>query len=83
MGCRIFPLTPLVTADGSFKLVMNPLAKGICPLARSLKPSQLEPDFTENVRKAINRIRKLKYGKEYIDMVSNISEDFIKLQKNF
>ena len=83
LGCRIFPLTPLVTADGSFKLVMNPLAKGICPLARSLKPSQLEPDFTENARKAINRIRKLKYGKEYIDMVSNISEDFIKLQKNF
>lgn len=78
LGCRIFPLTPLATDDGSFKLIMNPLAKGMCPLARSLKPKQLEPDFTHNVQKAISRIKKLKDGKAFLDMISDISKDYMK-----
>lgn len=78
LACRIFPLTPIINDDGTTKLIMNPLAKGICPLARSLKPRQLEPEFVQNVHKAINRIAKLKGGKEYINMLSDIAKDFIK-----
>lgn len=78
LGCRIFPLTPIETKDGSFELIMNPLAKGMCPLARSLKPGQLEPDFTANVQKAINRIKKLKDGKAFLDMISDIASVYNK-----
>ena len=78
LACRIFPLTPIINDDGSIKLIMNPLAKGICPLARSLKPGQLEPKFIRNVHRAINHISKLKGGKEYINMLSDIAKDFIK-----
>jgi len=77
LSCRIFPLTPILDNAGSVKLIMNPLAKSICPLARSLKPKQLEPEFIQNAYKAINRIAKLKGGKEYIRMLSDISKDFI------
>ncbi len=80
LACRIFPLTPYVNDDGSVKLIMNPLAKGICPLARSLRISQLEPLFLTNVQKAINRIRKLKNGKVYINMLSDNAKDFMKLR---
>ena len=78
LGCRIFPLTPLMKKDSTIKLIMNPLAKGICPLARSLKPSQLEPEFNANVKKALNRIKKLKDGKAFLNMISDISEDYMK-----
>lgn len=79
LGCRIFPLTPIVRDDGSIKLIMNPLAKGICPLARSLKPSQLEPEFKENVQKALNRISKINGGKDFIKMISDVTKDYNKL----
>lgn len=79
LSCRIFPLTPVVRNDGSIKLIMNPLAKGMCPLARSLKPSQLEPQFTENVQKALNRIAKIKGGKDFIKMLSDVAKDYNKL----
>ena len=58
---------------------MNPLAKGMCPLARSLKPSQLEPQFTENVKKALNRISKINGGKDFIKMISDVTKDYNKL----
>ena len=77
LACRIFPLTPYIKDDGSIKLIMNPLAKGICPLARSLSPKQLEPEFVENVTKTLNRVSKLKGGKDFIRMLSSISKDFL------
>ena len=79
LGCRIFPLTPVLEEDNKVKLIMNPLAKGICPLARSLKPSQLEPEFTENVKRALNRIAKIKGGKDFIKMISDVTKDYNKL----
>lgn len=78
LSCRIFPLVPLVE-NGKISLVMNPLSKGMCPLARSLKPSQLEPEFTENVQRALNRVAKIKGGKEFIKMLSDVTEDYCKL----
>lgn len=78
LSCRIFPLVPLIE-ENKIKLIMNPLAKGMCPLARSLKPSQLEPQFTENVKKALNCIAKIKGGMEFIKMLSDVTEDYCKL----
>ena len=81
LACRIFPLTPY-RKNGKIKLVMNPAAKKMCPLARSLHPSQLEEKFEENVMKAINRIRKLKDGEDYIDMLTEIACQFEEMSKN-
>lgn len=80
LSCRIFPLTPY-RKNGRIKLIMNPAAKKMCPLARSLHPSQLEEDFEENVMRAMNRITKIKDGDDYIDMLTEIADQFKELNK--
>ncbi|MBQ2897673.1 MAG: hypothetical protein IJE46_05070 [Clostridia bacterium] len=82
LACRIFPLMPYLK-NGKIKLIMNPMAKNICPLARSLKPKDLEPAFVKNVKKAMNRVLKLKDGRDYILMLSEIADDFTSLNNKF
>ena len=67
--------------NGRIKLIMNPAAKKMCPLARSLQPSQLEEAFEENVMRAMNRIQKLKDGDDYIDMLTEIADQFEEMNK--
>ena len=62
---------------------MNTMAKKMCPLARSLKVKQLEPQFIKNVRKAMNNILKLKDGEDYIIMLSEIADEYNQIQQNF
>ena len=81
LGCRLFPLTPVVKDDGKIKTVMNPLAKSICPLARSLKPAQLEEEFVNNVQRALNRVWHLKDGKAFIKMLSAVTKDYERIIK--
>ena len=83
LACRIFPLMPYKKHGSSLKIIMNPMAKNMCPLARSLKVSQLEPGFVKNVRKAMNSILKLKDGEDYIVMLSEIADEYINTQKKF
>ena len=80
LSCRIFPLTPY-RKNGKTMLVMNPAAKKMCPLARSLHPSQLEEDFEENVKRVMNRNSKLKDGDDYIDMLTEIAQQFEEMGK--
>ena len=62
---------------------MNPMAKPICPLARSIEISDLEPKFVKSVKKAMNRIMKLKDGKDYIQMLTEIADDFVSVSNQF
>lgn len=78
LSCRIFPLTPYLK-KGKLKLIMNPAARGMCPLARSLEPEQLEPLFVKNVYKAMKRIMKLKDGEDYINMLTEISDSYFNI----
>lgn len=81
LACRIFPLVPYKKEGKPLKLIMNPLAKNMCPLARSLKVSQLEPLFVKNVYKVMIRIMKLRDGEDYISMLTEISDTYLKLRK--
>ncbi len=82
LACRIFPLMPYLK-NGRLTLVMNPMAKKICPLARSLNVSDLEPIFVKNVKKAMNRVLKLKDGRDYIMMLTEIADEFTALNNKF
>ena len=75
LACRIFPLLPYRHKGETLKIIMDPRAKGMCPLARSLEPEQLEPEFVARVRKIAERILQLKDGAEYIEMLSDIADD--------
>lgn len=82
LACRIFPLLPYrhIGEGKKLEIIMDPRAKGMCPLARSLKVEQLEPEFIEKVTKVCTQILKLKDGAEYIDMLSDLADqsDFLK-----
>lgn len=51
LACRIFPLFPYVKAGSKPKVLMDPRANSICPIARVMKPSQLEPAFVRGVER--------------------------------
>ena len=74
-ACRIFPLLPYRHAGEPLKLIMDPRARGMCPLSRSLEVSQLEPEFVSRVQKVAERILQLKDGADYIDMLSDIADE--------
>lgn len=78
LACRIFPLMPYKKPGEKMKIIMNPAAVSMCPLARSLKVSDLEPRFVKEVTRAMNRILKLKDGEDYIYMLSEVGDDILK-----
>lgn len=49
LACRIFPLFPYIDISGELRIIMDPRGKGICPLAKALDISDLDPDFTRTV----------------------------------
>lgn len=79
LACRIFPLLPYRHTGENLQVKMDPRAKGMCPLARSLKVQQLEPLFVERTKQIFQRIMQLKDGADYIDMLSDLADqaDFL------
>ena len=49
LACRIFPLFPYIDISGELNIIMDPRGKGICPLARAMKISDLQPEFVDTV----------------------------------
>jgi hypothetical protein len=53
LACRIFPLTPYITPKDLLTIKMDPRAIHLCPLARYLERSELNPDFIKKVRQGL------------------------------
>ena len=51
LACRLFPLLPLIRADGEVYAAVDRRAKAVCPLARQGR-SAVDPAFAEAVREA-------------------------------
>ncbi len=49
LACRIFPLFPYITVQGDLKIIMDPRANAMCPLARRLEVSDLNRRFVRRV----------------------------------
>ncbi len=75
LACRIFPLMPYLTEDGKLEIIMDPRGRGICPLARAMKPEELEPDFVEAVRRASNVLLKNKQIRLFIEALSRQTDE--------
>ena len=54
LACRIFPLFPYVKPGSRPVIIMDPRANAICPIARVMKPSDLEKRFVRRVTLAAN-----------------------------
>ncbi|MGE5672329.1 MAG: hypothetical protein ACM3XM_00375 [Mycobacterium leprae] len=52
LACRIYPLTPCLSSDGTVDVAFDPFAEGVCPILERFRIDQLRPDFVAAVKKA-------------------------------
>ena len=49
LSCRIFPLFPYITIDGSLKIIIDPRGRGVCPLYKK-ELKDFNSSFVRGVR---------------------------------
>ena len=52
LSCRIFPFFPTVDEKGKVRVVADPRAVNVCPLARHCEEAAFDPRFLRRVKKA-------------------------------
>ncbi len=75
LACRIFPLTPYISEDGELKIIVDPRGKGVCPMARTMKPEDFDPAFVEAVRRAANIILKNRQARLFVEALSRQTDE--------
>lgn len=78
LACRIFPLTPYINKNGKLEIIIDPRAKGVCPLARGLYMEDFDAAFVNNVRKAFRLLMKNKRFAAFMREYSLYLDEFRK-----
>lgn len=80
LACRIFPLTPVLDDENNIRIITDPRAKGICPLANTFDIDEYSPGFVNAVQKAFMLLKKnqhvLAFLKEYTKYIDRHSKFF-------
>lgn len=66
LACRIFPLTPVLDEKGDIEIIIDPRAKSICPLAKTLYLDEYDAGFIKSVRKAFAVLAKNKQVRAFL-----------------
>lgn len=82
LACRIFPLAPYVK-DGKLSIVVDPRAKGLCPLATGIRMEDYDPLFLENVEKVCRILYKFKECREFMEFQSRLMDEWEEMQNLF
>lgn len=78
LACRIFPLTPYINEGGKAEIIVDPRAKAICPLAKTLDISDFDEKFVKNVKKSFSVLMKCKEISEYLKAYSEYLDEYKK-----
>lgn len=76
LACRIFPLTPYLNSDGHIEVIIDPRAKGMCPLAKGFMLEDFEEDFINNVKKSFVLLSKNRQFYEFLKAYSAYVDEF-------
>lgn len=79
LACRIFPLTPYINKDGKEEIIVDPRAKALCPLAKTLEKEDFDVKFVKNIKRAFSVLTKNKEITEYLKRYSAYIDEY----KNF
>ena len=74
LSCRIFPLTPYITATGELKVIIDPRANGICPLS-ALHVSDFDPRFVSAVEMVGKVLIKNSETREFLYSFSRLIDE--------
>lgn len=78
LACRIFPLTPYINGDKKVEIIIDPRARSMCPLAKTLEISDFDRRFVKNVKKAFALLTKNREITEYLKRYSEYIDDYKK-----
>lgn len=82
LACRIFPFTPYTDKDGRLEVIIDPRAKGICPLAKGLYLEDFDRSFVNNVIKAFRLLMKNKHFAAFMTEYSAYLDEFRRFFNN-
>lgn len=71
LACRVFPLAPYKKRGGELRIIVDPRARAMCPLA-GLGVKDFDPGFVSPVRRAMNMLARLRAGREFIEAQSEM-----------
>lgn len=72
LACRIFPLTPLITAKDILTVIPDPRAKGLCPLTQPIPEFAIQLKFKNTVRRAFARLLQDPAIKDFVKEFSRL-----------
>ena len=78
LACRIFPLTPILDKSGKLKIIIDPRAGRLCPLADSLKISDFDIEFIKNIKRAFLLLTSNKEFYSFMSAYSDYIEEYLK-----
>lgn len=81
LACRIFPLTPYLDENGNVDVMIDPRAKGMCPLSVSLDIDDYDRNFVKNVKKAFRLLCKNKHIYAFMDRYTEYLKEYSKFFK--
>ena len=67
LACRIFPLTPYIDKNGHMDIIVDPRAKGVCPMAKGFYLEDFDAVFIKNIKKAFSLLMKNKQFKAFME----------------
>lgn len=77
LACRIFPLTPYLE-NGELKIITDPRAKAVCPLAKVMSVKEYDPDFIKNVERTFTLLMKNKTFAEFMEQYTEYISEYLK-----
>lgn len=81
LACRIFPLTPYINGEGKAEIIIDPRAKSMCPLAKTLDISDFDRKFVKNVKRIFSVLIKNREIAEYLKSYSQYIDEYKKFFK--
>ncbi len=78
LSCRIFPLIPYFRKNSGLKIIIDPRAKHLCPLAQKGALPYLNPDFLRKVEKTFSMLIHFPEVRDFLEGLSDILDDYLK-----
>lgn len=76
LACRIFPLTPVFDEEGKIKIITDPRAKRLCPLAKTLYLEEYDESFVKSVQKAFTLLAKNRHVHAFLKKYTEYINEF-------
>ncbi len=78
LSCRIFPLIPYFRTNSGLKIITDPRAKHLCPLAQKKAFRYLNPAFIRKTEKTFRLLSQFSEVRTFLEGLSDILDDYLK-----